>query len=272
MKPDIEPILTMEPDFAASMCLPKARQHQKVPLRLTSTTFSQCSSVTFSAGVSFRAMPALLTRMSIFPCLVTSWSATSATRAESVTSILTPSALKPFAVRPAQPVAAAFGSRSAITTFAPASASASAQASPIPWPAPVTTAVFPFSLNFSRYISCSSCLPPDDLSVLLEAVQADRIRNEPHAIAGFQVEFSDAARREHSEFAGIDIEESIAAQMLGNRDRPGPTFTLFADLQVFGPDAQGGNAVLASRRSGHEVHLGGADEAGDKQVCWPLVQ
>jgi len=24
MKPDIEPMLTMEPDFAASMCLPKA--------------------------------------------------------------------------------------------------------------------------------------------------------------------------------------------------------------------------------------------------------
>ena len=36
----------MAPDPASSMCLPKARQHQKVPLRLTSTTFSQCSSVT----------------------------------------------------------------------------------------------------------------------------------------------------------------------------------------------------------------------------------
>ena len=50
MKPDIEPILTIAPDFAASMCLPKARQHQNVPLRFTSSTFSQCSSVTFSAG------------------------------------------------------------------------------------------------------------------------------------------------------------------------------------------------------------------------------
>src|SRR5258707_7607317 len=91
--------------------------------------------------------------------------------------MVTTSALRPFAVRPAQPVAAAFGSRSAITTFAPASASASAQASPIPWPAPVTTAVFPFSLNFSRYIFCSSCLPPDDLPLLVEAVQARRIRD-----------------------------------------------------------------------------------------------
>ncbi len=72
MKPDIEPMLTMAPDPASSMCWPKARQHQKVPLRLTSMTFSQCSSVTFSAGVSLRAMPALLTRMSILPCRVAS--------------------------------------------------------------------------------------------------------------------------------------------------------------------------------------------------------
>ena len=54
MKPDIEPMLTIEPDFAASMWRPKARQHQNVPLRLTSTTLSQCSSLTVSAGVSLR--------------------------------------------------------------------------------------------------------------------------------------------------------------------------------------------------------------------------
>jgi len=29
MKPDIDPMFTMEPDLASSMCLPKARQHQK---------------------------------------------------------------------------------------------------------------------------------------------------------------------------------------------------------------------------------------------------
>ena len=67
MKPDIEPMLTIAPDFASSIWAPKARQHQKVPLRLTSSMLSQCSSVTVSAGVSLRAMPALLTRMSILP-------------------------------------------------------------------------------------------------------------------------------------------------------------------------------------------------------------
>jgi len=79
-------------------------------------------------------------------------SATSETRRESVTSMMAISASRPLAFKLAQPVSAILGSRSAITTFAPASASASAQASPIPWPAPVTRAVFRSSLNFSRYI------------------------------------------------------------------------------------------------------------------------
>ncbi len=89
MKPDIEPMLTMLPRPAASMCRPKARQHQNTPFKLTSTTFSQCSSVTVSAGVSLRAIPALLTRMSTLPWRATVSSATAATRALSVTSIST---------------------------------------------------------------------------------------------------------------------------------------------------------------------------------------
>src|SRR5260370_34810700 len=113
-------------------------------------------------------------------------------------------------------------------TFAPASANGSAQASPMPWPGPVTTAVFRSSLNFSRYIfrpiGISAVkafrgssgvsvliasvarlrLLPDDLSVLVEAVQAPRIRNKPPAIAGLQAEFADAARRDPSGLAGLD--------------------------------------------------------------------
>src|SRR5712675_408249 len=88
---------------------------------------------------------------------------------------------------------------------------------------------------------------PNDLSLLVKTMQAGRIRRKPHPVAGFQTEFSDAARREHSEFPGIDIEESVAAQMLGDRYGPGPTFFLFADPQMFGPDAQDGDARFAGR-------------------------
>ena len=127
-----------------------------------------------------------------------------------------------------------------------------------------------------------SCLPwrqrarrrsrPDDPTILVEAVQAGRIRRKPDAVAGFQIEFSDAARRQHSEFAGVDIEEGVAAQMLGDRHGPGPALSLLADLQMFGPDAEGGDAGLAGRLAGHEIHLRRSDEAGDEQVRRPLVQ
>src|SRR5882672_10548959 len=206
------------------------------------------------------------------------------------------SALQPLALSAAQPASAAFGSRSAMMTFAPASASASALASPIPWPAPVTTATRPPSLNFSRYIF--SLFPvtgrssaklrryvpffgaadrrirslPNDLSLLAKTVQAGRIRRKPDAVAGFQAEFSDAARRKHSEFPGIDIEEGVAAQMLGDRYGAGPAFSLFADFQMFGPDAQGGDAGLAGGLSRHEIHLGRTDEAGDEKIGGAFVK
>src|ERR1700730_11120254 len=147
-------------------------------------------------------------------------------------------------------------------TFAPASPSASAQASPMPCPAPVTRATRPPSLNLSRYIflflftDCPS--PPRSYhpTLLVEAVQATRFRRKPHAVAGFEIEFSDTARREHAHFTGVDIEEGIAAEMLGDRHRPGPAFALLADSQVFRPDAEGGDAGLAGSFSRHKIHLG----------------
>src|SRR5882757_6651391 len=152
--------------------------------------------------------------------------------------MITISASRPFAFRLARPVSANLGSRSAITTFAPASASASAQARPIPCPPPVTTAVFLSSLNFSRYIFLLFLFSwrgaaavrsfPDHRTVLVETMQPGRIGRKPDAVAGFQAEFSDAARRQHPEFAGVDIEEGVAAQMLGDRHGAGPAVALLA--------------------------------------------
>src|SRR5688572_23398931 len=102
-------------------------------------------------------MPALLTRMSMWPCLATSLSATSDTCLELVTSIWTVSAWKPSLRKSAWPLAATAGSTSAITTVAPASASAVLQARPMARPPPVTTATLPSSLSFSRYIESLPC-------------------------------------------------------------------------------------------------------------------
>src|SRR5579885_718667 len=150
MKPDMEPMFTIEPRPRASICRPKARQHQNRPLRLTSMTSSQCSSATISAGVSLRAIPALLTRMSTAPRSASA-SATALTRAESRTSISIVSTVNPAVFIAAWPSRATAGSRSAMTTWAPASARAWTQASPMARPPPVTTAVRPESSYFCRY-------------------------------------------------------------------------------------------------------------------------
>ena len=41
---------------------------------------------------------------------------------------------------------------------------------------------------------------------------------------------------------------------------------------MFGPDAQGGDAGLAGRLSGHKIHLGRTDEAGDEKIRRAFVQ
>src|ERR1019366_1101586 len=73
---------------------------------------------------------------------------------------------------------------------------------------------------------------PNGFSLLVEAVQAGRIRRQPHAVAGFQIKFADVATREHSDFSGFDIKEGIAAEVFVDRPYHGPIFALFADLKV----------------------------------------
>src|SRR6202030_1613568 len=87
-----------------------------------------------------------------------------------------------------------------------------------------------------------------------------------------QIEFPDTARGEHSEFPRVNIEERVTAQMLGDRHSPGPAFSLAADPQMFGPDADGGGAILTSRLAGHEVHLGRSDKAGDEKIGRAFVE
>src|SRR3984893_14576877 len=116
------------------------------------------------------------------------------------------------------------------------------------------------------------CSLPNNLSLLVKTVQAGWIRRKPHTVAGFQTEFSDAARRKQSELPGVDIEEGVAAEMLGDRYGPGPAFSLSADLHMFGPDADGGDAMLAGRLPGHKVHLGRTDEAGDEKIGGAFVE
>src|SRR5690606_6710223 len=102
--------------------------------------------------------------------------------------------------------------------------SASTQASPIAWPPPVTSATRPSSLNISRYMVHSPCLdlPPVGRSaqrpaVLVEAMDAMRVRRKVYLLAGPDVDFADGADGEVADAGGIDVEKGVAADMLGDR-------------------------------------------------------
>ncbi len=82
------------------------------------------------------------------------------------------------------------------------------------------------------------------------------IRRQPHVVAGMETELADAARRQRAELAGIDIEEGVAAEMLGDRYGSRPASALAVDLQMLGPDADGGDAGLAAGSPGTKFILG----------------
>src|SRR5882757_10514591 len=97
-------------------------------------------------------------------------------------------------------------------------------------------------------------------------MQPGRIGRKPDAVAGLEIEFADATRRQHSELAGVDIEEGIAAQMLGDRHGAGPAVAFLADPQMFGPDAERSDAGFAGRVAGYKIHLWRSDETGDEKI------
>ncbi len=161
MKPDIEPILTIEPLPCVSICLPKARQHQNSPSTLTSIWKRQWSSLVSSARTSLLATPALLTRISTRPCVLT-------TSARGRVHILRLGDVERDADAHRCPASSARrrstrrgpASCRRRSTLAPASPSACAQAAPMPCPPPVTTATLPSSFNFSRYMFLSFSTHP----------------------------------------------------------------------------------------------------------------
>ena len=124
----------------------------------------------------------------------------------------------------------------------------------MPWPPPVTMAVLPLELELlqihcptsvllSRGASLSVHVLIGVAAVRVEAMDAGGIGRQRDLVAGVQVELADVARRERPERAGIDIEEGVAAEMLGDRHRSRPALAVAADLEMLGPDADGGRAV-----------------------------
>ena len=90
----IEPTLTMHPRLAASMRAPNARQHRKTPVRSTSRTSAQSSSVKVSDG-PILLIPALFTRTVASPSASATATAAASTDAVERTSSAKPGVLRP---------------------------------------------------------------------------------------------------------------------------------------------------------------------------------
>src|SRR3990167_2551209 len=144
--PAIEAMLMMRPAFRSMRCGATALQQRNTDLVLTAKVRSQSSSVLFVNGMpGGEAMPALLTRMSIFPSASRVRSTIALTSAALVTSVFIATTLRPSALISPATFSAFSTWMSGIETSAPSRAIASAMPRPMPLPPPVTTATLPVS-------------------------------------------------------------------------------------------------------------------------------
>jgi hypothetical protein len=132
---------------------PTAWQHRNTPFRLISRTWSQPSSLIFSASRIKGLTPALFTRISIFPNAFTASSTILLTSCEEETSA-------PMAVVLTPKPSISFATVSAFSRFlplmmmsAPSLANPMAMSFPIPREEPVISATFPLNFIVSSMIS-----------------------------------------------------------------------------------------------------------------------
>src|SRR5215212_1310893 len=172
MTPDIEAMLTIEPEPRSSIALPTSRQHQNTPVRFTEMTASHSSSGTSSEGILW-TIPALLTRTSMRPCSSSTVPTISRTEAGFVTSVCTKVPSSSSAT--SGPV---WSLTSAMTISAPARRRAREIASPRLCPPPVTTATL--SRNEKP---CSSISSPLSKQRIAPIHDEDRAGHEAGSLA-----------------------------------------------------------------------------------------
>src|SRR5512134_245086 len=197
-----------------------ARVRRYVPLRLTRTTESNSSSDMRIRRLS-RVIPALLTRMSIFPCASRMFLIPASTWARSLTSNISTIPLPPAATREARVSRApASFPTSLTTTVAPSAQNASAIARPIPRAEPVTSATFPASRIVPPPV-------PKFIPSTTKAVQGEfSPEDRPHGIqVGGGAErrrprfLVDAADEAGEHFARPHLEEGVRPRSLHPPDR-----------------------------------------------------
>src|SRR5439155_18897052 len=219
-------MLMMRPLFCSRIRTVAARMVLKLPLRCTSRTASQSSSLMLKI-IRSRRLPATFTRMSSRPHIVTACSTISAACRKSVTEpwlgTATPPALRIssttwLAGDASAPTPLRLTPRSFTTTLAPAWAIAMAIPRPMPRPAPVTTAVLPSSIPMSVPPRSFHHSPRDARACGNSAVprlallELDRTATEQRALPQLRVELLDPRERAHF---GNDRPDSPGRHQLG---------------------------------------------------------
>ena len=107
---------------------------------------------------------------------------------------------------------------------------------------------------------------------VVETVDAGRIWIEPDLVAGAQAEFARGPDRDAADVT-LDIEERVAAQVLGNGNSARPALPIAVDHDVLRPDADRGRTELSGDvLLRYEIHFGRADEARDENVGRAFVK
>src|SRR6266700_4718054 len=124
----------------------------------------------------------------------------------------------------------------------------------------------------SRRQSCPRVSSSSGLAFLVETMDMGGVGLKPYLVARADAELADVARRDAAELGRVDIEEGVAAEMLGGAHGTLPALAVAADADVLGPDADRGRAITFGDLLPDQIHARRADEAGNEKIGRPLVQ
>src|SRR5258708_11991227 len=103
----------------------------------------------------------------------------------------------------------------------------------------------------------------------VKPVDAGRIRREPHRVALLQAELANCTRGYPVRLRDVDVEEGVAAEVLGGDDRSAPALTVTARHDMLWPNPNRGPTPSRGKLTPPEVHAGRADQTGDDRVLEP---
>src|SRR5882724_2591097 len=106
----------------------------------------------------------------------------------------------------------------------------------------------------------------------IETVDAGRIGREPHLVALLEAELANCPRGYPGCLRHVDVEERVAAEVLGGGDGAAPALPVTARHDMLRTNPNRGRIHPGGKLTRHEVHARRADEPRDEEVVGPRVE